>query len=74
MTGSNAYNFYGLNIHGKASQNCLLVSNSGITAIKNDLDDVSGVVGYEYPKEIESYNTKSSDKLNKEETIIKIVI
>ena len=74
LTGSNAYNFYGLNIHGKASQNCLLVSNSGITAIKNDLDDVSGVVGYEYPKEIESYNTKSSEKLNKEETIIKIVI
>lgn len=74
LTGSNAYNFYGLNIHGKASQNCILLSPTSIVSIKNDLDDVSNVIGYTYPKEIESYNTKSADKLNKEETIIKIVI
>ena len=75
MCGQNAYSDKGLMLSGRASQNIgILYSNRNRDFIKVDLQDSEDYEGYNIIKELESYNTKSHDKLCKNKTIIKIVV
>lgn len=63
LVGSNTYNEFALNLYSRASQNIYFVDKSGsIDALKIDLQDVSGVSGYEVEDLGDVYNAKSDSK------------
>jgi len=75
MVGSNDYSDKGLGLIGSASQNIHVIYNKNERdSIKIDLQDTTGIEGYDITKELEAYNAKSLDKVRKQETIFKIVI
>lgn len=74
MVGNNDYANFGLNLYGRPSQNFFIVSKDSITGVRNDLEDTDNIIGYEYDKTLEAYNSQSQSKLYPEKTIIKIVI
>ncbi len=75
IVGSNAYSNKGLNLASRASQNIYIVFNKKDRHIINiDLQDVSGVTGYDIKEQLVSYNTKSASKVSKPRTIFKVVI
>ena len=73
MVGANDYSEKALNLAGRASQNCYIFNDNGNRdGIKIDLQNYG--TGYDIEKSLESYNAKSSDKINKGTTIFKIVV
>ena len=73
MVGANDYSEKALNLAGRASQNCYIFYNNGNRdGIKVDLQNYSD--GYDIDKSLESYNAKSSDKVNQGTTIFKVVV
>lgn len=63
LVGANEYSDRGLQLLSRASQNIhIIYSRDRIDSIKIDLQDVTGVEGYDIKKELEVYNAKSSDK------------
>ncbi len=74
MVGSNDYAEKALNLSGRASQNCyIFYSNGNRDGIKVDLQNPSGD-GYDIDEALASYNAKSADKINRKETVFKVVI
>jgi len=73
MAGSNAYNENALGLMGRASQNCYVVNGDTKFIQVNDLQ-ITDCNGYEVVSQLEAYNAKSIGKVNKQETIFKIVI
>lgn len=74
-TGDNNFNFNALHIAGRASQNAFIFEKNGNRqGLMIDLQEIDNIVGYEFCKALESYNSKSDKKCHKEETIFKIVI
>ena len=73
MVGANDYSEKALNLSGRASQNCyIFYENGNRDGIKIDLQNYDK--GYDIDKSLESYNAKSSDKLNQGTTIFKVVV
>ena len=73
MVGANDYSEKALNLAGRASQNCyIFYDNGNRDGIKIDLQNYSD--GYDIDKSLESYNAKSSDKINQGTTIFKVVV
>jgi len=63
LVGACEYSDRGLQCTSRASQNIhIIYRNDRIDSIKIDLQDVTGVVGYDIKKEIEAYSAKSSDE------------
>ena len=63
LVGANEYSDRGLQLNSRASQNIHIVySRDRIDSIKIDLQDVTGVEGYDIKRELEAYKAKSSDK------------
>lgn len=75
LVGSNDFAEKALNLTGRASQNLYILHESGgFDGIKVDLQDTTGITGYNLQKRLETYNTKSADKVHATETIFRIVI
>jgi len=76
--GSNAYSEEALGFVSKAAQNIHIVTPQGLDGFKADLQDVSGVEGYEIISKLEEYNAKSADRAHEAmvepQTIVKVVI
>ena len=73
MVGANDYSEKALNLAGRASQNCyIFYKNGNRDGIKVDLQNYG--TGYDIEQSLESYNAKSSDKLNQGTTIFKVVV
>jgi predicted phosphodiesterase/transposase-like protein len=74
MVGSNDYAEKALNLLGRASQNCyIFYDNGNRDGIKIDLQNpVSD--GYNIDESLASYNAKSAAKVNRGETVFKVVI
>jgi hypothetical protein len=72
MAGSNAYNEIALNLMGRAQQNCYVVKNNERSVQVNDLQDTTGITGYEISKGLQAYNAKSVDKTRSKRTILTI--
>ena len=73
MVGANDYSEKALNLAGRASQNCyIFYDNGNRDGIKVDLQNFG--TGYDIEQSLESYNAKSSDKLNQGTTIFKVVV
>ena len=73
MVGANDYSEKALNLAGRASQNCyIFYKNGNRDGIKIDLQNYT--TGYDIDKSLESYNAKSSDKINNGTTIFKVVV
>jgi predicted phosphodiesterase len=73
MVGANDYSEKALNLSGRASQNCyIFYENGNRDGIKIDLQNYGN--GYDIQQSLESYNAKSSDKLNQGTTIFKVVV
>lgn len=74
LCGSNAYAEKQLNLHGRASQNIMILEkDNSVTPIRIDLQNVSGVKGYDVIKKLESYNSKSKSKMTKKDVIVQVV-
>jgi uncharacterized phosphosugar-binding protein len=74
LCGTNAYAEKQLNLHGRASQNILIIDkDKSVTPIRIDLQNVDDVKGYEIIDALEAYNAKSNSKIDKKTTILKIV-
>ena len=75
LVGANSYSENGLLLTSRASQNSYIqYDNGNIDALKIDLQNFDGYIGYPIQKELEEYNAKSASKLHEDETIIKVVI
>jgi len=75
LVGSNDFAEKALNLTGRASQNFyILHSNGGFDGVKIDLQNTDGIKGYNITERLESYNTKSADKVHAAEVIMKVVI
>lgn len=74
LVGNNDYSAYGLNLYGRSSQNCYIVCNGAVNGYRNDLEETSDVIGYQYDSELEAYHSTAKDKLHKDITVVQIVI
>ena len=75
LVGANDYSEKALNLPSRAAQNAYLFYTDGsVDGLKVDLQNVDGVVGYSFRKELEAYNSKSADKLHTNVVIHKIVV
>lgn len=74
--GNNAYNFDGLLLSGRASQNCYIIDGveNCIHAHKIDLQDYSRIEGYDITRQLEAYNSKSVEKGRPKTAIHTVVI
>ena len=74
MVGSNDYSEKALNLSGRASQNCyIFYDNGNRDGIKIDLQNPISD-GYNIDESLASYNAKSAAKVNRGETVFKVVI
>lgn len=73
LVGSNVYSDKDLNLYGKAAQNIHITKNKTVHSFKIDLQNTDDGM-YEYDKSLEAYDAKSYKKLNKFETIVKVVV
>ena len=74
LAGANDYSDKGLNLIGRASQNCYIFYKDGNRdGIKVDLQNVPKE-GYEINASLASYNVKSASKNRKNRTIVEVVI
>jgi predicted phosphodiesterase len=75
MVGANDYSEKGLGVPGRASQNCYILHQSGgFDGIKVDLQNTDGIKGYSVEKRMESYNTKSANKVKPLTSIHQVVV
>lgn len=75
LAGSNAYSDSGLQLMGRASQNLHIVSqDKSIISIKIDLQNVDDYPGYDISDLQDAYNPKASRKLNRGETVFRVII
>lgn len=75
MVGANTYSDDALQLSGRASQNIHILYKSGNRdSLKIDLQDTTGIKGYDLAEELEAYNAKSALKTKKPTIIHKIVI
>ena len=78
LVGSNAYSEEALGFVSKAAQNIHIVTPEGLDGIKCDLQDVSGIEGYDIIEQLAEYNARSADKahqaMKEPETIVRVVI
>lgn len=75
LCGANAYSDNGLQLSGRASQNVFFLYPDGsIDGIKVDLQNIKSDLQYKVQKNLEAYNAKSVDKLQKELHIHKLKI
>ena len=73
MVGANDYSEKALNLSGRASQNCyIFYENGNRDGVKIDLQNYGE--GYDIDSSLESYNAKSSMKINRGTTIFKVVV
>jgi len=73
LVGANDYSDKGLNLSGRASQNCYIFYDDGNRdAIKIDLQNYYN--GYNIDKSLEAYNSKSGGKTKQQQTIFKVVV
>ena len=74
MAGANDYSDKGLNLSGRASQNCyIFYENGNRDGIKIDLQNVPNDM-YNIDESLVAYNTKSAGKNKGKTTIVEIVI
>ena len=72
--GANDYSERALNLSGRASQNCyIFYENGNRDGIKVVLQNPVGD-GYDIDESLASYNAKSAAKINRGETVFKVVI
>jgi len=78
LVGSNAYSEEALGFVSKAAQNIHIVTPQGLDGIKCDLQNVSGVDGYDIIDKLAEYNARSADKAHEAmiepQTIVRVVI
>ena len=75
LVGANGYSDSALQLESRASQNIhIFYGNGNRDSIKVDLQDTTGIKGYNINAELETYNAKSVAKSKKKTTVIKIVI
>lgn len=75
LVGSNTFNEKALNLDGRASQNFYVVHESGgFDGVKIDLQDVSGINGYDLEERLQAYNTKSANKARTTSVIHRIEV
>ena len=78
LVGSNSYSEEALGYVSKAAQNIHIVTPRGLDGVKCDLQDVTGIDGYDIIGALEAYNARSADKASEAmvepQTIIKVVI
>lgn len=75
LVGDNEYSFNKLQLTGRASQNCYIFEPDGTkNCFRIDLQNVENINGYNYNKDLESYNTKSKSKTYDETVIVKVII
>lgn len=70
LVGANSYSDSGLQLSSRASQIILIVKKDGIDAMKIDLQNVEGIEGYDIVEELEAYDAKSLEKLNRREYVV----
>ena len=68
LCGSNAYSENGLNFNSKAGQNIQIVSNQGIDGFKADLQDTSGVEGYDCLTELQRHSARTTEQAHSPDT------
>ena len=75
LVGANDYAQKALNYTARASQNIYVVlPDGGFHGIKIDLQNTTGVEGYNIDERLESYNTKSANKARPTETVMRVII
>ncbi len=75
IIGANAYSEDGLQLASRASQNLhILFPDGNRDSIKVDLQNISGVSGYDIETKLEEYNAKSANKLINKEVIFEVVV
>lgn len=75
MIGANAYSEEALHLTGRASQNIhVIFDKHNRDSIKIDLQDTTGIKGYDIEKELEVYHAKSAEKTKDETIVVKVVI
>ena len=73
MVGANDYSEKGLNLSGRASQNCyIFYDNGNRDGVKIDLQNIDGQDGYDIEKSLRAYNPKSAQKLKPKTTIFEV--
>lgn len=72
LCGSNAYSEEALNYVSKAAQNIHIVGFNSIDSLKVDLQHYDK--GYPIESDVDAYNAKSAKKINKGETVFRVVI
>lgn len=71
LAGANAYSDRALNLSSRASQNTYIFhTDKSMEAIKIDLQDSSGYVGYNIDESLQAFNTKSHDKMHRKQIIL----
>ena len=73
VCGANVYSDKDLDLYSKASQNIHITKDKTTHSMKIDLQEANNE-GYDFDKSLETYDAKSYKKLNKEETIVRIVV
>lgn len=63
VCGANAYSDNQLQLSSRASQNCFLIGQDGITGIKIDLQHAESFDGYKIDPVLEAYNAKSVSRV-----------
>jgi len=63
LCGGNDYSDHGLQLSTRASQNVYIVRKDGINGMKVDLQDVTGITGYQIEEDLEAYHVKSFEKV-----------
>ncbi len=75
LVGSNDYAEKALNYTARASQNLYIVlEGGGFHGFKIDLQSADFVEGYKIDERLESYNTKSAEKVRPKETVFRVVV
>lgn len=74
FSGSNSYNENSMNLAGRASGTCYVVKDGRRYVNNIDLQDVSGIEGYNIVDKLKAYHAKSVEKLHSKQIIHQIVI
>ena len=75
LSGNNIYSDRALNLITKPSQTIHVIHDDGsIWNMRMELHQIDDYEGYPIKNDLDAYHTKSSSKLHKQETIVKVVI
>lgn len=70
LVGSNAYSEAALNFISKASQNIHIVHQNGLDGFKADLQDTTGVPGYNVMTELQRHNARTIESMPTPDTMV----